>query len=141
MVKELAEARAQELQRSLQVVDAAWERYVAYNLVRYACHFLHDESLITDEEFAALVADHEHGQRVARLEAYEVIKRFKRRADKAEARVRELEEKFAIALNSLRMFKAANGASADQFVSGATELHAALNPKEGASDEPTKDAP
>jgi len=45
------------------------------DLVRYARHYLHDEHLISGQEFAALVADSDNGQRVARLEGYDGIAR------------------------------------------------------------------
>ena len=41
----------------------------ATDLVRYARHFLHNENLISDEEYAAIVQDSEG--RVARLEGYD----------------------------------------------------------------------
>lgn len=44
------------------------------DLVRYARQFLHEEGLISDEEFAALVADADSGKRVARLESYTQVR-------------------------------------------------------------------
>lgn len=41
------------------------------DLIRYARHFLHNENLISDEEYAAIVQDNEGGKRVARLEGYD----------------------------------------------------------------------
>ena len=45
------------------------------DLVRYERHHLLDAQLISEEEYAALVADSESGQRVARLEGYDAMRR------------------------------------------------------------------
>jgi hypothetical protein len=56
---------------ALATRDARIER--AMDLVRYARHFLHNEGLISDEEYAAIVEDNEGGKRVARLEGYDSL--------------------------------------------------------------------
>jgi hypothetical protein len=59
------------------------------DLVRYARHYLHDADLITDEEFASLVADSEKGLRVMRLGGYDALYS---RCFAAEAQVKQLRE-------------------------------------------------
>lgn len=70
------------------------------DLIRYARHFLHDEGLISDEEYAEIVQDNEGGKRKERLEAYDKAiadaKAHERRCD-AEVRDRALEEVLHIA--------------------------------------------
>jgi hypothetical protein len=46
----------------------------AMDLVRYSRQFLFDAKLIDGNEYAALVADSESGQRVARLESYDALR-------------------------------------------------------------------
>lgn len=46
----------------------------ATDLVRYARAYLHDEGVIDNAEYAALLADNEDGQRVARLAGYDDIR-------------------------------------------------------------------
>lgn len=58
--------RRTELERQLERAN---------DLIRSERHALHDEGLITDDEFAALAADSEQGKRVARLEGYDAIRR------------------------------------------------------------------
>jgi hypothetical protein len=45
------------------------------DLVRYSRHFLQEEGLISDKEYAALVADSEGTNRVARLETYDALRK------------------------------------------------------------------
>lgn len=44
------------------------------DLIRHQRNELYDEGLIDEKEFAALVADSDSGQRVARLETYDTLK-------------------------------------------------------------------
>ena len=46
----------------------------ATDLVRFARHYLREQELLSEEEYAALVMDSENGQRVARLESYDEIR-------------------------------------------------------------------
>lgn len=58
--------------RTIERVEAESQR--AKDLVRFARHFLHDEELISDDEYAAIVQDNENGKRVARLETYDQLR-------------------------------------------------------------------
>lgn len=62
-------AKAADHERIVRELRDEVERLT--DLVRYERHHLFDEKLISEEEFAALVADSENGQRVARLEGYD----------------------------------------------------------------------
>lgn len=58
-----------DLRSKIEAAQAQLER--ATDLVRYARHFLHEEELISDDEYAVIVQDNEDGKRVARLEGYD----------------------------------------------------------------------
>lgn len=60
----------QERSATLWAIDAINENERLRDLVRYCRHQLHEENLITDEEFAALLDD---GESVARLENYDAM--------------------------------------------------------------------
>jgi len=45
------------------------------DLVRYMRFPLYEAGVITDEEYAALVADSESGQRVARIEEWDTLRK------------------------------------------------------------------
>jgi hypothetical protein len=62
-------AEAEALQTALKAAQDEQQR--AMDLVRYASSYLHEEKLISDDEFATLVADSENGQRVTWLEGYD----------------------------------------------------------------------
>ena len=57
------------------IADLERQLQRATDLVRYMRSELHKAKLIDNEEYAALVADSESGQRVARLEGYDRIER------------------------------------------------------------------
>lgn|ERR1017187_2010433 len=54
------------------------------DLVRYQRSELFDAELISEDEYAALVADSENGQRVARLESYDAIRKLSEARQAAE---------------------------------------------------------
>ena len=56
-----------------QGIQSEFERL--RDLVRYARHFLFEENLISQDEYAALVMDSDQGERVARLESYDKLRR------------------------------------------------------------------
>jgi hypothetical protein len=58
------------------MIDAPHQRLL--DLLRYCRGRLHEANLISDEEYAVLAADHDA---VARLEAYDVVRMSKLRAD------------------------------------------------------------
>jgi hypothetical protein len=55
----------------------------AMDLVRFDRRYLFDEKLIDEQEYAALVADSESGQRVARLETYDQLRQKVERLSEA----------------------------------------------------------
>lgn len=70
-----------ELTERLSELEAQLER--ATDLVRHMRSELHSAELISDEEYAALAADSDNGQRVARLEGYDKIRKDLAEAKKA----------------------------------------------------------
>lgn len=66
-------AHTRELEAALKEAVQREERLT--DLVRHQRHELHDADLISDDEFAALLADSDGGKRVARLEGYDAIRR------------------------------------------------------------------
>lgn len=67
---ELDEAREEVARLTAERDPLQADRERLTDLCRVARHHLHDEKLIDDREFAALVADSESGQRRARIEGY-----------------------------------------------------------------------
>ncbi len=60
------------LQQRIAALEAENQRL--RDLVRYARHMLFDDDLIDKDEYAALVADDESGERVARLAGYDKLR-------------------------------------------------------------------
>jgi len=63
----------QERSATLWAIECINENQRLRDLVRYARHFLHEENLITDEEFAAIVAVDDAVESVRRLENYDAM--------------------------------------------------------------------
>jgi uncharacterized small protein (DUF1192 family) len=63
--------RVSKAEQALAQAQAENQRLT--DLVRYSRHYLHEEQLIDDKEFAGLVADSENSMRVQRLEGYDRI--------------------------------------------------------------------
>ena len=64
------DAELAEKDRRIAKLEGQLQR--ATDLVRFARHFLHNENCISDEEYAAIVADSDG--RVARLEGYDKVR-------------------------------------------------------------------
>lgn len=78
------------------------------DLVRHQRHELHEEGLISDEEFAALVADSDGGKRVARLESYDEVKaqllEARARLAASDNQVERLTEGIQALMDELRLY-------------------------------------
>lgn len=89
------------------MAEAQFTHQRLLDLVRFMRIELHEQDLITDEEYAALVADSEKGQRVARLEGYDAMRNALTRAEQEIARLKGLgtrEEGLQEALTVVRRF-------------------------------------
>ena len=64
------DAELAEKDRRIAKLEGQLQR--ATDLIRFARHFLHNENCISDEEYAAIVADSDG--RVARLEGYDKVR-------------------------------------------------------------------
>lgn len=62
-----------ERSATLWAIDAINENERLRDLIRYCRHQLHEENLITDEEFAALVGADDAVESVRRLENYDAM--------------------------------------------------------------------
>ena len=69
------EARDELKKLAQRVKELEQENERLNDLVRYERHHLHEAELLSDEEYAALVADSQNGQRVARLEGYDKLRK------------------------------------------------------------------
>lgn len=75
-IRQLVERRDQwQEQAEKKVAEMKREIERLKDLVRHQRHALYDEKLISDEEFADLVADSDNGKRVARLESYDGVRK------------------------------------------------------------------
>ena len=98
-----------ELIELISELKAQLER--ATDLVRWNRHVLFDEGLISDEEFAALVADSDNGQRVTRLEGYDKTRKDLAEVKKAATALVEAMDRCKPDIDGAFVFQAVHGSN------------------------------